>query len=86
MQHYLLVLGNIDDEKQKLMDVTERSLYLGIEQAIVGNRVHDISNAVQTYVESNGFSIVKDLCGHGVGKFLHEDPSIPNFGKKGTGR
>lgn len=78
-------VGNIDDEKKKLMDVTERSLYLGIEQAIVGNRVHDISNAVQTYVESNGFTIVKDLCGHGVGKFLHEDPSIPNFGKKGTG-
>lgn len=80
-----VAVGNISTEKQKLMEVTERSLYLGIEQAVVGNRVHDISNAVQTYVEENGFSIVRDLCGHGVGKFLHEDPSIPNFGKKGTG-
>ena len=67
------------------MEVTERSLHLGIEQAIAGNKVHDISNAVQVYVESNGFSIVRDLCGHGVGKFLHEDPSVPNFGRKGTG-
>lgn len=80
-----VAVGNISDEKQKLMDVTERSLQLGIEQAVAGNKVHDISNAVQVYVESNGFSIVRDLCGHGVGKFLHEDPSIPNFGRKGTG-
>ena len=80
-----VAVGNISDEKRKLMDVTERSLQLGIEQAIAGNKVHDISNAVQVYVEANGFSIVRDLCGHGVGKFLHEDPSIPNFGTKGTG-
>lgn len=80
-----VAVGNISTENKKLMEVTERSLYLGIEQAVVGNRVHDISNAVQSYVEENGFSIVRDLCGHGVGKFLHEDPSIPNFGKKGTG-
>jgi len=80
-----VAVGNISDEKKKLMEVTERSLQLGIEQAIAGNKVHDISNAVQTFVEKNGFSIVRDLCGHGVGKFLHEDPSIPNFGKKGTG-
>ena len=80
-----VAVGNISAEKKKLMDVTERSLQLGIEQAIAGNKVHDISNAVQVYVEANGFSIVRDLCGHGVGKFLHEDPSIPNFGRKGTG-
>jgi methionyl aminopeptidase len=80
-----VAVGNIPAEKKKLMDVTERSLQLGIEQAIAGNKVHDISNAVQVYVEANGFSIVRDLCGHGVGKFLHEDPSIPNFGRKGTG-
>ena len=80
-----VAVGSISDEKKKLMDVTERSLQLGIEQAIAGNKVHDISNAVQVYVEANGFSIVRDLCGHGVGKFLHEDPSIPNFGRKGTG-
>lgn len=80
-----VAVGNISAEKQKLLEVTERSLHLGIEQAIAGNRVHDISNAVQVYVEANGFSIVRDLCGHGVGKHLHEDPSVPNFGKKGTG-
>ncbi len=80
-----VAVGNISDDKTRLMEVTERSLQLGIEQAIAGNKVHDISNAVQVYVEANGFSIVRDLCGHGVGKFLHEDPSIPNFGRKGTG-
>lgn len=78
-------VGEVSVEKMKLLEVTERSLYLGIEQAVSGNRVHDISNAVQTYVEANGFSIVRDLCGHGVGRYLHEAPSIPNFGKKGTG-
>ena len=80
-----VAVGRISDEKKKLLEVTERSLYLGIEQATSGNRVHDISSAVQEYIERNGFSIVRDLCGHGVGKFLHEDPAIPNFGKKGTG-
>lgn len=80
-----VAVGKISDEKKKLLEVTEKSLYLGIEQATSGNRVHDISSAVQEYVEQNGFSIVRDLCGHGVGKFLHEDPAIPNFGKKGTG-
>ena len=80
-----VAVGKISDEKRKLLDVTEKSLQLGIEQAKNGNRVHDISAAVQEYVEQNGFSIVRDLCGHGVGKFLHEDPAIPNFGRKGTG-
>lgn len=78
-------VGEISELKKKLLDVTEKSLYEGIAHAIVGNRIHDISYAVQNYVESNGFSIVKDLCGHGVGRFLHEDPSIPNYGIKGTG-
>ena len=80
-----VAVGNITEEKQKLMDVTEKSLYLGIEQAIENNKIYDISAAVQKYVEANGFSVVRDLCGHGVGKHLHEDPSIPNFGKEGTG-
>ncbi len=80
-----VAVGEISDEKKKLMEVTEKSLYLGIEQAVVGNRVHDISYAVQSYVEGNGFSVVRDLCGHGVGKHLHEDPPVPNFGRKGTG-
>lgn len=80
-----VAVGEISEEKKKLLEVTEKSLYLGIEQARVNNRVHDISASVQEYVEANGFSIVRDLCGHGVGKFLHEDPAVPNFGKKGTG-
>lgn len=78
-------VGTISKEKKKLLEITEKSLYLGIEQAISGNRVHDISSAVQQVVEANGFSVVRELCGHGVGKYLHEDPSIPNFGTKGTG-
>ncbi len=80
-----VAVGEISEEKKKLLEVTEKSLYLGIAQARINNRVHDISAAVQEYVEANGFSIVRDLCGHGVGKFLHEDPAVPNFGKKGTG-
>ena len=80
-----VAVGIISDEKIKLLEVTENSLQLGIEQAKSGNRVHDISAAVQNFVEQNGFSIVRDLCGHGVGKFLHEDPAVPNFGRKGTG-
>ncbi len=78
-------VGDVSEEKNKLLEVTEKSLYLGIEQARVDNRIHDISAAVQEFVEANGFSVVRDLCGHGVGKFLHEDPAVPNFGKKGTG-
>ena len=80
-----VAVGELTDEKKKLMEVTEKSLYKGIEEAVAGNHVHDISYAVQSYVEANGFSVVRDLCGHGVGRYLHEDPSIPNFGKKGTG-
>ena len=80
-----VAIGKISDEKQKLMDITEKSLHLGIEQAKHGNRLGDISFAVQAEVESNGYSVVRDLCGHGVGKYLHEDPQIPNFGRRGTG-
>lgn len=72
-------VGKVSDLKKKLMKVTEDSLYRGIEKAKNGNRVSDISRAIQTYVESNGFSIVRELTGHGVGKYLHEDPSIPNY-------
>lgn len=78
-------VGNIQDEVKKLMEVTEKSLYLGIEQAVRNNRVQDISYAVQSYVEENGFSVVRELTGHGVGRRLHEDPSIPNFGSRGRG-
>ncbi|MBI4428405.1 MAG: type I methionyl aminopeptidase [Ignavibacteriales bacterium] len=78
-------VGEISEEKERLLRVTEEALYRGIEKAIEGNRVHDISHAVQEYVEINGFSIVRDLVGHGVGKELHEEPSVPNFGDPGTG-
>ena len=72
-------VGIVSDEKQKLMKVTDKSLFLGIEQAIDGNKLYEISRAIQEYVESNGFSLTRELCGHGVGKNLHEEPSIPNF-------
>lgn len=72
-------VGKVSELKKKLMKVTEESLYRGIEKARSGNRVADISRAIQTYVESNGFSIVRELTGHGVGRYLHEDPSIPNY-------
>lgn len=80
-----VAVGEISDEKKKLMEVTEKSLYLGIEQAISKNKIGDISFAVQSYVESFGFGVVRELCGHGVGKRLHEDPQIPNFGRKNSG-
>ena len=80
-----VAVGKISSDKQKLLDVTEKSLYEGIKEARLGNRVHDISFAVQNYVEANGFAIVKDLCGHGIGKFLHEEPAVPNYGVRGTG-
>ncbi len=64
---------------QRLMDVTERALYIGIAAAVAGNRVTDISRAVQTHVEGNGFSVVREFVGHGVGRAMHEDPQVPNF-------
>jgi methionyl aminopeptidase len=78
-------VGEVSEEKMRLLKTTEESLYKGIEQAVAGNRVHDISNAVQQHVESHGLSVVRDLVGHGVGVDLHEEPAIPNFGKPGTG-
>lgn len=78
-------VGEVSADKQRLLDVTRESLCKGIEKAVEGNRVHDISFAVQSYVEANGFSVVRELVGHGVGKELHEPPNIPNFGKAGTG-
>lgn len=80
-----IAIGNISEEKFNLMNSTEKSLYLGIEQAIPGNRIGDIAFAIQSEVESKGFSVVRDLCGHGVGKLLHEEPQIPNYGRKGSG-
>lgn len=78
-------VGEISDEARRLLEVTKEALALGIKQAKPGNHIGDISHAIQTLVESRGFSIVEVLCGHGVGYAVHEDPTIPNFGKPGTG-
>jgi methionyl aminopeptidase len=80
-----VAVGEISAEKKKLMEVTEQALYAGIDQARVGNRIGDISHAIEEYVNQYGYGIVRDLCGHGVGKYLHEDPQIMNFGRKKTG-
>lgn len=76
---FTYAIGDAGDEGRRLMEVTREALRLGIEQAVVGNRVYDISRAVQRYVEENGFSVVRELVGHGIGKSLHEEPAIPNF-------
>lgn len=78
-------VGAISSDLQRLLDVTRESLRRAIEQARVGNRVSDISVAIQKCVESNGFSVVRDFVGHGIGTALHEDPQVPNFGRPGTG-
>jgi len=78
-------VGKMKDSTKKLLKVTEEALYKGIEKARVGNRLGDISFAIQDFVESRGFSIVRDFVGHGVGYELHEEPEIPNFGKPNTG-
>ena len=77
--------GAISTEAQRLIDVTKQSFFEGMKFATSGNRVQDISHAIQTYVESNGFSVVRSFVGHGVGRHLHEDPEVPNFGRPGRG-
>ncbi|MBQ7874293.1 MAG: type I methionyl aminopeptidase [Oscillospiraceae bacterium] len=79
------VAGETSEEAMKLLDVTKQSLYKGIEMATVGHRVGDISNAVQTYCEDRGYSVVREFVGHGVGRSVHEDPEVPNFGAAGHG-
>lgn len=78
-------VGTISKKARRLMDTTERSLYEGIGQAVPGNHLYDISAAVQKVVESAGYSVVREFVGHGIGRTLHEDPQLPNFGRKGTG-
>ena len=78
-------VGKISREKKKLMDITEESLYKGIEKAVPGNFVGDIGHAVQTHAESNGFSVVRELVGHGIGENLHEEPQVPNYGTPSQG-
>ena len=78
-------VGEIDPENRRLLDVTLRSLEKGIEQCLPGKRLGDVSHAIQVYVEANGFSVVRELVGHGIGSQLHEEPQIPNFGPPGRG-
>lgn len=80
-----VIAGNTDNEIKRLLDVTEKSLNQGIMKAVEGNYLTDISHAVQKHVESNGFSVVRDYVGHGIGRKMHEDPQIPNFGPPGRG-
>jgi len=82
---YTFAIGEVDEITQKLMRVTKESLYLGIEKAVVGQRIGDIGSAVQEHAEKNGFGVVKELVGHGVGLHLHEKPEVPNYGKRGSG-
>jgi len=82
---YTFAVGNVDSEVLELLKRTKESLYLAIEQAVAGKRVGDIGNAVQKHVESFGFSVVRDLVGHGVGRNLHESPEVPNYGRRGSG-
>jgi methionyl aminopeptidase len=80
-----VIVGQGDEIAHHLVRVTESALYLGIEKARVGNRIGDISSAIQKHVETNGFSLVREFSGHGLGRALHEDPPVPNYGRVGTG-
>lgn len=82
---YTYPIGEVDEEVLRLLKVTRESLYIGIEEALAGNRTGDIGFAIQSYVEKAGFSVVRELVGHGIGKTLHEGPEIPNYGKRGKG-
>lgn len=78
-------VGQVSEKAKNLLDVTKEALYIGIEQAVVGNRLGDIGYAIQTFVESNGYSVVRDFVGHGIGKQMHEDPQVPHYGKPNRG-
>lgn len=82
---YTFPVGEIDEKTAALLRVTKESLYKGIEVAKAGKRIGDISNAVQTYCEHHGYSVVREMCGHGIGKSMHEDPEVPNYGRRGIG-
>ena len=82
---YTFCVGEVSDEVKRLLSVTKASLYKGIEQAVAGNHVGDIGWAVQSYCESNGYGVVRELTGHGIGRQMHEPPQIPNYGSRGNG-
>lgn len=78
-------VGKVSEEADRLLKVTEEALFKGIEQAVAGNRIGDISNAIQTQVEANGYAVCRKYIGHGIGREMHEDPEVPNFGRAGRG-
>lgn len=82
---YTFEVGEVDEKVKQLLLTTKESLYKGIEQARVDNRIGDIGNAVQTYCEARGYSVVRELVGHGIGRQMHESPEVPNYGRRGTG-
>lgn len=82
---YTFAVGEIDEKVKGLMQSTYESLYKGISASQQGKRVGDIGNAVQSYVERRGYTVVREMCGHGIGKSMHEDPEVPNYGRRGTG-
>lgn len=81
-----LPVGRISQQAERLIRIADEALYIGIDNAVPGKRVSDISNAIQRHVEANGYSVVRTFVGHGIGRSLHEDPQIPNFGKPGHGQ
>ncbi len=83
---YTFAIGEISEETQKLLQVTKESLYVGMEQFKLGNRVGDVGYAIQKYCEDHGYGVVRELVGHGLGKTMHEDPEMPNYGKRGRGK
>lgn len=83
---YTFAVGEISEAKKQLLKVTEECLYLGINQAVAGNRIEDIGFAIQQHAENHGYGVVRELVGHGLGKTLHEDPQVPNYGKRGRGK
>ena len=82
---YTFCVGNVDEDVKRLLETTKASLFIGIEQAIEGNRVGDIGNAIQTYCEKAGYSVVREMVGHGLGRQMHEEPQVPNYGRRSTG-
>lgn len=82
---YTFPIGEVDEKVMALLRTTKESLYQGIEAAREGKRIGDISNAIQTYCEHRGYSVVREMCGHGIGRSMHEDPEVPNYGRRGTG-
>ena len=82
---YTFPVGNVDPKTLALCRTTKESLYVGIEACTVGHRIGDIANAIQTYCEHRNYSVVREMCGHGIGHDMHEDPEVPNYGRRGTG-